>query len=212
MPRFVAPAVLLACSAWAGAWALDDDFGGFSDLRLNLHAYGIGYDVTYLNSTEKDNFDATYRAGVTWIASLGLAPRRGGLLIGLGFNYGIMDGELANGVGVNLQSWALQGYAGWGWQLRERVQLEVLPTLAFGRAHLRLDNSVFGLADFTGADTLREVGLMTNLVWTHPNGIQLGGTVGYLLSRSTITDDVAGIEFDWDTSNFTLGFIFGARL
>jgi len=204
MPRFVAPAVLLACSAWAGAWALDDDFGGFSDLRLNLHAYGIG--------TEKDNFDATYRAGVTWIASLGLAPRRGGLLIGLGFNYGIMDGELTNGVGVNLQSWALQGYAGWGWQLRERIQIEVLPMLAFGRAHLRLDNSVFGLADFTGADSLREVGLMTNLVWTHPNGIQLGGTIGYLLSRSTITDDVAGIEFDWDTSNFTLGFIFGARL
>jgi len=212
MPRFVAPAVLLACSAWAGAWALDDDFGGFSDLRLNLHAYGIGYDVTYLNSTEKDNFDATYRAGVTWIASLGLAPRRGGLLIGLGFNYGIMDGELTNGVGVNLQSWALQGYAGWGWQLRERIQIEVLPMLAFGRAHLRLDNSVFGLADFTGADSLREVGLMTNLVWTHPNGIQLGGTLGYLLSRSTITDDVAGIEFDWDTANFTLGFIFGARL
>ncbi len=212
LPRVVAPAVLLTCSALAGAWALDDDFGGFSDLRLNIHAYGVGYDVTFLGNTEEDNFGTTFRFGVTWIASLGLAPRRGGLMVGLGFNYGIMDTDLGNDAGVTLQTWALQGYAGWGWNLTERWQLEVLPTIAVGRAHLKLDNSALGLPDFKGADTLTELGLMTNLVWTHPNGIQLGGTFGYLFSSTLIREEVAGIEFDWDTSNLTIGFIFGSRL
>jgi hypothetical protein len=193
--------------------ALEDDFGGFSDLRLNLQAYGVGYDVTFLGATESDNFDMTYRLGATWIASLGLVPGyRGGLLVGLGFNYGIMNGSLVNDADVSLQSWVGQMYVGWGWEIADRWQLEVLPMAAFGRAYMNIDNGGGGISNQSGDDKLVEFGVMGNLIYTYPNGLQLGGTFGYQFSNTLIKDEQAGLEFDWNTSNPTIGFIIGARL
>lgn len=203
---------LALAAAAAPLAALDDEFGGFSDLRLNIHAYGVAYDVDYVGINEQNSFDLSWRFGATWIASLGLAPGRGGLLVGLGFNYSFMDAELNNNAQVDLQSWSAQGYFGWGWPIGDNFQVEVLPMVGFGRVYLDIDNTALGLSDMVGQDKLVEGGIMANAIWTLRNSMQVGLTFGYLLTDTSVVDESAGVRFDWNTANPTIAFIFGSRL
>jgi hypothetical protein len=209
--RSLACVVALAAAAGSLA-AVEEDFGGFSDLRFSLHAAGVGYDVEYLNHTERDSFDVAMRGNLAWIASLGIIPGHGGLIVGLAGN-GIYDkGQLSNGFDVVLQGWTIEALCGWGWPVSEHAQFEILPHVGFGRATMTLNNPSPGINDEQGTNTLWEVGFFANLIWTWPSGLQLGGTFGYDISKTSIDDDNSNLTFNWNLSNPTIAFVIGCRL
>lgn len=183
-----------------------EDLGGFVDMRLTYKTTSTRYHVEFAAVDADENWETAHRVELNWLGSLGLR-RWGGVIWGLGGVWWYNSGELPDGTDASFQTWTVQGQLGYGLPLiADRLQLEILPYVGFGRSHLQLPDGD------SGADAYWEVGGNANLVWTFASGLQLGGTASIWTYETSIENE-AGQNFRFkDELPVAVGVFIGARL
>lgn len=198
----------------AGLWAplvAADVVPAFVDMRLGLQASGLDY--TMDNGVETDqSFDVGARLDVSWTGCLGI-DTWGGIVWGLGLNYGYNTDELdfaGSKRSMSLQTGTLDVFIGYAYAFSEGLQIEAYPVVGVGRAWMDLDDG-----DEKGHDRIWEYGIKGNLVWTLTNGFQAGITASILASETNVeTEDPNGVTRDYDMNlgRFLVGGFIGVRL
>jgi len=174
--------------ALAGPASAAEILGGFVDIRLGAGVTGGDYNINDDILEADDTTTTSTRLTLDWIGSLGIR-KGGGWLWGIGFAFGADQGEipigLIQGDAYQIYHWAVTGHLGYGWAFTERVQLEILPWVGVGRAHMytEVNDSADG-----AVDGYREGGVNVNLMYTWPNGFQVGGNLGLIVYDTEITN------------------------
>ena len=183
-----------------------EDLSGFVDMRLTYKTTSTRYHTEFASVDTDANWDLSHRVELNWLGSLGLR-RGGGVIWGLGGTWWYNDGKLPEGTNATFQTWTVQGQLGYGLPLiADHLQLELLPYVGFGRAHLSLPDGD------SGADAYWEIGGNANLVYTFDSGLQLGGTASIWTYETSIQNE-AGQDYKFKNEiPVALGVFIGVRL
>jgi hypothetical protein len=199
--RYLVSATLIALAT--GAAPAAEILGGFVDMRLSGGITAGDYEVdvsapnaaTAFDRSSDGSFDENYRITLNWVGSLGLRSY-GGWIWGIGGTFNshssaevtyIGDNNAETTGDVDLLAWSADGFIGYAVPFGEVFQLEVLPFIGAGRAHM-------DSADIDGhlsraADAYLETGVDVNAVFTLRNGFQFGATAGIMYWESSIKSD-----------------------
>lgn len=195
----------------AGAAGAAENLGGFVDMRLG---YGTLVNSDYechvsTGAGSQDvngDFDTSHRLSLDWIGCLGMRSY-GGVLWGVGANWGYETGEILNQE-YTMQQWTVRANLGYGIAITDMFQLEAIPFAGTGRSSYKGSGSHFSDAPYW------EYGANANAVFTFSNSIQLGATAGFLWYETSVFDEEISVRQKFRADGFDLmagGFI-GVRL